>query len=237
MSFRVCRTSLQLFDDLSGEGLTAVCGAFRETTNKENQRAVREERSHNDLQGLALMCKTYQQKRGILSWVIIRVSGFCHFGLVSFEPWHSRHVHVSVRFRVCSVRSLVCVPCFMLERGVWVPPLMSWVSVSRSTFCLVLEACGLEFAQPHALLSTCVVFHVVARSLCFSSAACIHVISCAVWHAACVFHRLRAFMLSCLVWTRGLWVFSLAACSCPVLHMAGDLFAGHVLVFLFCVST
>ncbi len=31
-------------------------------------------------------------------------------------------------------------------------------------------------------------------------------------------------MLSCLVWTRGLWVFSLAACLCPVLHMAGDLF-------------
>ncbi len=40
-------------------------------------------------------------------------------------------------------------------------------------------------------------------------------------------------MLSRLVWTRGLWVFSLAACSCPVLHMAGDLFAGHVLVFFF----
>ncbi len=31
--------------------------------------------------------------------------------------------------------------------------------------------------------------------------------------------------------------FSLAACSCLVLHMAGDLFAGHVLVFLVCVST
>ncbi len=31
--------------------------------------------------------------------------------------------------------------------------------------------------------------------------------------------------------------FSLAVCSCPVLHMAGELFAGHVLVFLFCVST
>ncbi len=47
---------------------------------------------------------------------------------------------------------------------------------------------------------------------------------CAVWHAACVFHWLRALMLSCLVWTCGLWVFSLTACSSPVLHMAGDLF-------------
>ncbi len=69
------------------------------------------------------------------------------------------------------------------------------------------------------------------------SATSIHVMSCAVWHAACVFYWLRAFMFSCLVWKRGLWVFSLAACSCPVLHMAGVLFAGHVLVFLFCVST
>ncbi len=36
------------------------------------------------------------------------------------------------------------------------------------------------------------------------------------------FNWLRAFILSCLVWTRGLWVFSLAVCSCPVLreHMA-----------------
>ncbi len=34
------------------------------------------------------------------------------------------------------------------------------------------------------------------------------------------------------------WLMSfLKTCSCPVLHMAGDLFAGHVLVFLFGVST
>ncbi len=33
----------------------------------------------------------------------------------------------------------------------------------------------------------------------FLLAVCIHVMSCAVWHAACVFHWLRAFMLSCLV--------------------------------------
>ncbi len=44
----------------------------------------------------------------------------------------------------------------------------------RSTFCLFVWVCGLEFARPHALLSTC----------------------------------LRAFMLSCLVWIRGWWVFS-----------------------------
>ncbi len=36
------------------------------------------------------------------------------------------------------------------------------------------------------------------------------------------FHWLCLSCLSCFVWTRGLWVFSLAACSCPVLHMASD---------------
>ncbi len=40
----------------------------------------------------------------------------------------------------------------------------------------------------------------------FLLAACIHVISCAVWHAACVFHGLCAFKLSWLVWTRCFWV-------------------------------
>ncbi len=45
-------------------------------------------------------------------------------------------------------------------------------------------------------------------------------------------------MLSCchVLCEHVAYEFSLAACSCPVLHMAGDLFAGHVLVFLFCVS-
>ncbi len=61
---------------------------------------------------------------------------------------------------------------------------------------------------------------VVLHAVRVLSAACIHVKSCAAWHAACVFHWLRAFMLSCLV-------------SCVfVFHMAGDLFAGHG----FCLS-
>ncbi len=56
---------------------------------------------------------------------------------------------------------------------------------------------GLEFARHRTLLSTCVLLY--CTQFLFLSAACIHVISCAVWHAACVFHWLRAFMLSCLV--------------------------------------
>ncbi len=70
----------------------------------------------------------------------------------------------------------------------------------------------------------------------FLLAACIHVMSCAVWHAACVF--IGCVLSCCHVLCEHVdYEFSLAACSCPVLHMAGDLFAGHVLVFLFCVST
>ncbi len=53
--------------------------------------------------------------------------------------------------------------------------------------------------------------------LVHSLAACYHVVM------SCVNTWLMSFLIS--------------SCSCPVLHMAGDLFAGHVLVFLFCVST
>ncbi len=152
--------------------------------------------------------------------------------------------HVNVRGFDCAraVRSLVCVPCFVLERGVRIPALMSWDSVfvsgfehSRSIFCHCVSARS-------QVRST-------ARSPCPRVFCCVACSSC--------FYRLRAFMLylvlcgtqlvyfigcmlSCchvLCWTHGLWVFSLAACSCLVLHMACELFAGHALVFLFCVST
>ncbi len=71
---------------------------------------------------------------------------------------------------------------------------------SRSTFCLFVGVYGLEFA----LLSTCVLL--CCTQFVFLSAACIHVISCAVWHAACVFHWriscvntwLMSFLISCV---------------------------------------
>ncbi len=56
---------------------------------------------------------------------------------------------------------------------------------SRSTFCLIVCVCGLEFARLCALLSMCVLW--CCMQFVFLSAACIHVIYCAVWHAACVF--------------------------------------------------
>ncbi len=50
-----------------------------------------------------------------------------------------------------------------------------------------------------SLVHVCCVRVWCCTQFVFLSAACIHVMSCAVWHAACVFHWLRAFMLSCLV--------------------------------------
>ncbi len=53
------------------------------------------------------------------------VSGFCHFGLVLVMVlWQNPDTPVMSCFYVC-----VCVPCFLLEHGVWIPALMSWVSV------------------------------------------------------------------------------------------------------------
>ncbi len=75
-------------------------------------------------------------------------------------------------------------------------------------FCLILWACGLEFARPRTCSSVhmCCVFCCCTQFV-FLLAACIHVMPCAVWNAACVFHGLHAFMLSYLVWTRCVWVF------------------------------
>ncbi len=120
-----------------------------------------------------------------------------------------------------AVLSPVCVPCFVLERGVRIPALMSWDSGFR-----------VWVSDTHAPFSVIVWG---ARSRVRSTTRSPVHVCFVVLHAVRVFHWLRAFMLSFLVWTRGLWVFSLAACSCLVLHMAGELFAGHVLVF--CVST
>ncbi len=133
-------------------------------------------------------------------------------------------------------------PCFMLELGVRIPALMSCSGSvlapcqgfghSCSMFCLVVWACGLEFT-PAVRFSVHVSYvgFCVARgscsATCFSSflvllhavhvfIGCMlscYVLSCAVLNAACVLHWLHAFMLACLVWTRSLWVFSLAACS------------------------
>ncbi len=49
-------------------------------------------------------------------------------------------------------------------------------------------------------------------------------------------HSCLEFRFRVGVRTLALHVLSLCGSSIPVLHMAADLFAGHVLLFLFCVS-
>ncbi len=159
-----------------------------------------------------------------------RVSGFCHFGLVLFMVlWQSPDTPI--------------MSAFSCERAA------SSVLESRALSSACLVSCwSVVFGSRHSCFEfrsrdgvRTLVLHFLSLCECAVSSSlgtahsCPRVFCC-VARSLC-FYRLRAFMLSCLVWTRGLWVFSLAACSCPVLHMAGDLFAGHVLVFLFCVST
>ncbi len=112
-----------------------------------------------------------------------------------------------------ALRSLVCVPCFLLEHGVRIPALMSCVSVScrgfahsRSIFCLVVWACGRKFVCPCALLSTCIVFCVVACSSCFYRAFML----CLVLSGTQLMFFIGCVLSCCHVWTHGLWVFSLA---------------------------
>ncbi len=110
-----------------------------------------------------------------------------------------------------------------MERGFRIPRLLScfrpsWFRVGVRTLTLQVWSCcgsvGSRVRSGRALLCLCVFFVFVLLYL---------VLSCSVWNCVpvkntnCVFSR-----LSCFVWTHGLWVSLLAACSCPVLHMASD---------------
>ncbi len=109
--------------------------------------------------------------------------------------------HVSAQLRVCSSRALSRLHA-LFHVGAWCSDpgthvlsfgFVSGLGHSRSTLCLFVGVCGLEFARPHALLSTCVlllhavrvfigcvhscyILYCVARSLCISLAACFHVV-------------------------------------------------------------
>ncbi len=86
------------------------------------------------------------------------------------------------------VRSLVCVPCFVLERGVRIPALMSWASVTWR---------GSDTRAPRSV------------SLC-SLAACFHVV------ISCVITWLMSFLISCMFvscFAHGWW-FVCWPCAC-----------------------
>ncbi len=144
------------------------------------------------------------------------------------EPWYSHHVRVFMWARgfECAwvARSLVCVHCFVWSmvfgsrHSCLEFRFVSGFGHSHSIFCHCVSVRSRVRSTPHTLVHVCfVVLHAVRVSI-----GCMHLcyILCCVARSLDI-HWLRAFVLSCLVWTRGLWVFSLAACSCPVLHMAG----------------
>ncbi len=122
------------------------------------------------------------------------LSGFCHFGLVSFmgfmtEPWHSRHVLFSCELEPCALSSACLVLCWSVVFGSRHSCLefcfVSGFGHSCSMFCLVLWACGLKFTRPRPLLSTCVVFCVVARSSCFIGCVRLCYVLCCVVRSLC----------------------------------------------------
>ncbi len=168
------------------------------------------------------------------------------------EPWYSHHVRVFMWARgfECArvTRSLVCVPCFMLERGVWIPALMSLVSVTwrgsdtRAPFSVIVWVRGLEFARHRALLSTCVL---CCTQFVFLSAACIYVylvlcgtqlvyLLAACFHVvmSCVNTWLMSFLISCVFmscFAHGWW-FVCWPCACV------SVLCEHVAsVLVFCV--
>ncbi len=100
------------------------------------------------------------------------LSGFCHFGLVLFTYVLSCF-HVSVRLRVCSSRALSRLRA-LFRVGAWCS--------DPGTHVLSLSL----------MLHSCYVLCCVARSSCFSLAACFHVVM------SCVNTRLMSVHISCV---------------------------------------
>ncbi len=153
--------------------------------------------------------------------------------------------HVSTRGFDCAraVGSLVCVPCFVLERGVRIPALMSWDSVfvsgfrySRPVFCHCVSARSrvrstarspvhVCFVVLHAVcvsigcVHLCYILCCVARSLCISLVACFHVVMSSVntW--------LMSFLISCVFvscFAHGWWTVLVFCVPCPLMSICLD---------------
>ncbi len=122
------------------------------------------------------------------------------------EPWHSRHVLFSCE-RACALSSACLVSCWSVVFRSWHSCLEFrfrvgvWTLVFHVLSCCVSVRSWVRSAV-HSSVHVCCVL--CCTQFVFLLAVCIHVMSCAVWHTACVFHWLHAFMFSCLVWTRGL---------------------------------
>ncbi len=140
---------------------------------------------------------------------------------------------------ILSIPSLVCVPCFMLERGVRMCcssfDFVSGFGNSRSMFYFRVQS---RVRSGRALLSACVVVvFCVAHGSC--SAACFLVVLC-----CCTWLGVPSAMCFHVLFEHAAYECSHYLCWCLVLHMAGDLFCWpcacvlceHMaFVFVFCV--
>ncbi len=116
------------------------------------------------------------------NWNKKYMSGFCHFGLVLFMVlWQSPDTPIMSAFSCERAASSV-----LESRALSSACLVScWSVVFGCRLSVIVWVRGLEFARHRALLSTCVLL--CCTQFVFLSAACIYVISCAVWHAVCIF--------------------------------------------------
>ncbi len=121
-------------------------------------------------------------------------SVWCH----SWVLWQSPDTPVMSCFYV-SVRLRVCVPCFMLECGVRMPALMSWVSVlcwgsdtPRAPCSVSLCECAVSSSLSCVLFCPPVLCFVLSHAVCVLSAACIHVVM------SCVNTWLMSILISCM---------------------------------------
>ncbi len=161
------------------------------------------------------------------------------------DPLHSTNIPSGFE-SARAVRSLVWVPCLMLERGVRIPALMSWVSVScrgsdirapRSVSmweCAVSSSLGVHvcFVVLHAVrvfigcVHSCYILCCVARSFCISLAVCFPVVM------SCVNTWLMSFLISCVFvscFAHGWWI---VFCPCACVFVLCEHVAS---VLVFCV--
>ncbi len=122
---------------------------------------------------------------------------------------HSRHVlflcecAASSVLEPCALSSAHLVSFWSVVFGSQHSCLDFWFCDGVRTLALHVMSCCVS-VQSQVRLAAHSSDHVFCVLCCYTqfmflSAVCIHVLSCAVWHAACVFHWLCAFMLSCHV--------------------------------------
>ncbi len=127
------------------------------------------------------------------SWQLMVLHCFCQGSVSSVKcpSWVLWHTPIMSCFYV-SVRLRVCVPCFVLERGVRISALVSWISVSYWGSDIRAPCSCCVSVQFRVRLTSRSAVH-VCSSLCFSLVACFYVvISCMnTWHIS--------ILISCLL--------------------------------------